>query len=232
MRDRLDIADKKLYLEQASYSSAKYACERWHYKGQVPSGYKYIVGVWEHGRFVGVVVFGMSNSKSLQTRFNLERNEVLELVRVALDKHETEVTRIVSIAIRLLKKEYKKLKLLVSFADPAEGHHGGIYQGGNWVYIGTSTPSKLYEYADGKIYHSRSVSTKGYNKQFGVVKKVRKPQDAMRVIQKPPKHRYAYQIRQDKELKERLENMREQPPTCVRSETRDTTTSQVVEGRA
>jgi len=38
--------------------------------------------------------------------------------------------------LRKLKKHAKGLKLVVSYADFNQGHHGGIYQATNWIYVG------------------------------------------------------------------------------------------------
>ena len=55
--------------------------------------------------------------------------ECAELCRVALTKHETPVSKIISIACRMLKKAMPGLRLVVSFADPERGHVGVVYQG-------------------------------------------------------------------------------------------------------
>lgn len=46
------------------------------------------------------------------------------------------VTRILAIAIRMLKREMWGIRLLVSYADLDHGHLGKIYHASNWVYVG------------------------------------------------------------------------------------------------
>lgn len=44
-------------------------------------------------------------------------------------------------AIRLLKKSKPHLRLLISYADPKQGHHGGLYQSLGFVYSGLTKPN-------------------------------------------------------------------------------------------
>jgi hypothetical protein len=90
-------------------------------------------------------------------RFDLKANEICELVRVALDTHRDPVSRIIKIALKLIKDRNPKLKAVVSYADPAEGHHGGIYQALGWAYLGT-TPQKNDYIIHGKFRHNRTVN--------------------------------------------------------------------------
>jgi hypothetical protein len=74
---------------------------------------------------------------------------------VALMRHLSSVSRIVAIALRLLKHANPGLRLVVSFADPEHGHVGGIYQAGGWVFAGMSQPSEEY-LVNGKRWHGRA----------------------------------------------------------------------------
>ena len=128
----------QLKIDWATHEAAKYACVNWHYSGCLPVGKLVKVGAWENGKFIGVVLFSRGASPNLGTRFNLGQDQCVELVRVALTKHQVAVSKVVAIAIKFLKKSNPKLRLIVSFADPDKGHHGGIYQAGNWIFCGSS----------------------------------------------------------------------------------------------
>jgi hypothetical protein len=128
----------QLKIDWATHEAAKYACVNWHYSGCLPVGKLVKVGAWENGKFIGVVLFSRGASPNLGTRFNLGQDQCVELVRVALTKHQVAVSKIVAIAIKFLKKSNPKLRLIVSFADPDKGHYGGIYQAGNWIFLGSS----------------------------------------------------------------------------------------------
>jgi hypothetical protein len=89
------------------------------------------IGAWESGRFIGVVIFAWGMNRNLGSPYGLGIGECCELVRVALSKHKTQVSRIIKIALAFLKSKSPGLKMIVSFADPEQGHSGGIYQAGN-----------------------------------------------------------------------------------------------------
>src|SRR4051812_47005478 len=109
----------ELRLDWATGAAAKFACERWHYTGSLPNaGVR--IGVWEGGVFAGVILFGIGAGRSTDgSRYGLRRaNEVAELVRVALKPgHVHPVSRCVSIAVRMLRRQSPNLRLLISFAD-------------------------------------------------------------------------------------------------------------------
>jgi hypothetical protein len=148
--------NSSLKLDWCSFEAAKYAVLKWHYSQAMPSGKLTKIGVWEHDKFIGCVLFGRGANNTLGAPYGLSQTECCELVRIALTKHETPVTRIVAIAIRMLKKLSPGLRLIVSFADTEQDHHGGIYQGGNWIYTGQSKPADEYV-VYGKRMHGRSM---------------------------------------------------------------------------
>ena len=143
-----------LKLDWCTHKAASFACKHWHYTKRMPVNKTIKIGVWEDNKFIGCVVYGTSVSSNFQNKYNLERNEFCELARVALRSHISEVTRIVSISLKMLKRSNPGIRLVVSFASPEENHLGIIYQAGNWIYTGTS--SKRYEYFyKGRWKHSR-----------------------------------------------------------------------------
>lgn len=153
----------ELKLDWCSHQAAKYAVEKWHYSRRMPIGPMVKVGAWEGGQFIGCVLFARGNSPTLGSRYGLKITEVAELVRVALTSHSSPVSRVVAVALRLLKKANPGLRLVVSFADPEHGHHGGIYQAGGWVYCGDSDPSWQWLH-DGRWKHNREMCGGAFGK--------------------------------------------------------------------
>jgi len=183
-----------LKIDWATHEAAKYACENWHYSGCIPKSKLAKVGVWENGVFIGVIIYGVGATSSLVQQYGLKMNEGCELVRIALKKHKTEVTRIMAIAQKVLKKSMPNLRLVVSFADPSEGHHGGIYQGNGWIYTGKSAEC-AFPIINGKKTHPRTLSL--------LVKagKVKNRSDVPHIMTEG-KHRYLMPL--DKEMRERI----------------------------
>jgi len=148
-----------LKLDYATYEAVKYACLNYHYSKTIPCGKLVKIGVWEEGKFIGVVLYGRGANKWLGSPYGCKQQECCELVRVALTKHKNPVSRIVAISLKLLKKVCPDLKIVVSYADTEQGHHGGIYQAGNWVFVGKGCPSQMYKYK-GKILPGRTAISK------------------------------------------------------------------------
>lgn len=172
-----------LRIDWATHAAAKYACENWHYTASLPVGKLVKVGVWEQGQFIGVVLFCWGMNKSLGSPYGLQMNECCELVRVALKPHQAPVSRMVALALNWLAKQSSGLRMVVSFADPAAGHHGGIYQAGNWIYSGQSAANFEWR-LNGKRLNKRAYTGHNFGKARSVV-----PAGAVRVTL-PGKHRY------------------------------------------
>lgn len=175
-----------LKVDWATAQAAQYACRNWHYSKTIPLGAMVKIGAWENGSFIGVVIFSHGSNYNIGAPYGLTQYECVELTRVALTAHKTPVSRIIAIAIKLLKKHCPDLQLIVSFADPEAGHHGGIYQAGGWVYVGETKPSWEYR-INGERLNKRAF-TRGPLER---VKKSKVPNGAVRV-DVPGKHRYLF----------------------------------------
>jgi hypothetical protein len=190
-----------LRIDWATHEAAKYAVETWHYSRVLPVPPLVKVGAWENEKFIGVVIFSRGATPSLMNPFGLSQTEGCELTRVALTKHNAPVSRVVKLAIQFLKRNSPELRLIVSFADPSEGHHGGIYQAGNWIYNGQSAPSVEYIGPDGKRWHARMVKKQGWTTVQGKRRKTLTP-DQCTPVEKPGKHRYLMPL--DADMRERI----------------------------
>ena len=187
-----------LKIDWATHDSAKYACVNWHYSGCLPVGKLVKIGAWEKGKFIGVVLFGRGATPNLGKPYDLDQDECVELVRIALTKHNNAVSRIVSLAIKFLHKANPKLRLIVSFADSSQGHHGGIYQAGNWIYNGQGTSAKFYMIR-GKLTHPRSIGAKGLVQNINGARKI---DPNATVVEVPGKYRYLMPL--DADMREHI----------------------------
>lgn len=138
-----------------SIEAARYAVENWHYSGVLPTGKLVKYGLWEEGTaFKGAVIFGRGASPYLLNRYGLDATEGCELVRVAFRHHTAPVSQVIAETLRMLKRDQPGLRVVVSFADPKEGHSGRIYQAGNWIYAGISNSTTEYRLG-GRWVHTR-----------------------------------------------------------------------------
>ena len=204
-----------LKIDWATHEAAKYAVENWHYSESMPAGKLVKVGAWENGKFIGVVLFGRGANNNIGKPYKLDQTAACELVRIALTNHITPVSKIAAIAMRFLKVNSPGLRLIISYADPLQGHHGGIYQAGNWLYCGTSQAQQEVMH-NGKIMHKRTA-----NSLFGTIKG----------MQKSPimwKHKYLMPL--DTETRQRILALAKPYPKRAVSDTTDTAGFQPAEG--
>lgn len=195
------MAKVKLKIDWATHEAAKYACENWHYSEVVPVGKLVKVGAWEDGKFIGVVLFGRGANNNMLKPFGLKQDEGCELVRVALKNHKTPVSKILSLAIKFLKKQASKLRLIVSYADADQGHHGGIYQATNWIYDGLKNAGTMGAFIiNGKKTHPKSVHSKGVKQSLQEVRNHLDPNAT--IFYTKGKHRYLMPL--DAEMRQRI----------------------------
>lgn len=156
-----------LVVATASHKAASYAVTHWHYSHRMPVGRLVMLGAWEDGQFAGAVIFSRGSNNHLGSKYGCTSTQVCELTRVALRDHEAPVSQIVAGSLRHLKRTSPGLRLVVSFADPGQGHRGGIYQAGNWIYTGVAPPSRFFR-INGRLVHERSLSVSlGFTKRPG-----------------------------------------------------------------
>lgn len=175
-----------LKVDWCSYEAAKYAVEHWHYSKCMPVGKLVKLGVWEGGAFKGSVIFSHGSNKNIGSPFKLNTFQCCELTRVALTKHDIEVSRILSLCVKMIKLQCPSLRLIVSYADIGKGHIGIIYQAAGWTYLGVCSGTSLYY---GK--HRRSASSK-----YGSIKGMNGKKTA-------DKHKYLYPL--DKQMRKQIE---------------------------
>lgn len=199
-------SDSGLRVDFCDYAAARHACMNWHYSRSMPVGSIVKVGAWEDGQFIGVVLFAHGATQQIGTPYGLSQFECIELVRVALTEHKAPVTQIVAAAIKMLKRQSPDLKLIVSYADPEQGHHGGIYQAGNWIYQGRAEANSSIR-VNGRIRHRRTLNT-----IYGTsdVARLNAMGIKAEMVHQPGKHKYLYPL--SKPMAKRLCSLHQQYP--------------------
>lgn len=189
-------------LDFCSHKAARHAVMRWHYSRAMPAFKLVRIGVWEEGRFVGAILYGVGANRHIARPFNLKDTEVCELVRVALAPGRRYPTsKCVAVSLKMLKRQSPGLKLVVSYADAGQGHVGTIYQATNWIFLGAAT--QPYLEVKGKVVHPRTLYDR-YGPGGQSVPWLRENVDpnAQRVTM-PAKLKYVWPF--DRELRQRLE---------------------------
>ncbi len=189
-----------LHLDFCSHKAALYACKHWHYSKCIPAGKLVKIGVWEDDEFIGCVIFGRGANNHIGSMYGLMQIEVCELVRIALTVHQAPVSRLMSLAVHFLKKQSPGLRLIVSYADPAQCHRGGIYQAANWIYSGKSKAQREI-IINGREIHKRSVNAK-----YGTAspEKIMKMTGLKAVKFGPKRWKYTYLLPLDRDMRKQI----------------------------
>lgn len=191
--------------------AAEFAVRHWHYSGTMPRSRLACYGVWEDGRFVGAVIFGRGATPNIGKPYGLDQTEICELTRIALRDHIAPVSQIVAESVRILGRKSPGLRLIVSFADTAHGHHGGIYQAGNWIYAGASVDARIR--MNGRIYHRRTLH-RGDGRPRQSIPWIRANIDPnAETVADLPKYRYLLPL--DRAMRRQIEKIRQPYPSAV-----------------
>ena len=138
---------------------------------------------------------------------------------MALLEHDTPVSEIGARAIKMVKSQSPKLRLLVSYADPFHNHNGVIYQAMNWIYIGKSSSMKQYKFGD---------SWRNDSSLFRMFRDNPRLKNGCETRVLPPKYKYLYPL--DKAMRRQILPLSKPYPkkqTCGQSVNGDTSTFQV-----
>ena len=208
----------KLRIDWCSYEAAKYAVQHWHYSRSLPCSKTARLGVWENDQFIGAIVFAWGANRHLSGEYRLKMTECAELCRVALSKHTTPVSKVLSIAVKLLKRTMPGIRLLVSYVDLNQGHEGKIYQASNWVFVGeTGTEAGIM--LNGKLIHRRTINSKYRTSTIDWLQKHVDPR--ARRLQGKPKFKYLLPL--DDEIAAQVKLLsKPYPKLCATSDTIDT----------
>jgi hypothetical protein len=109
-----------------------------HYAHRLPS-ISFAYGLFEGDELIGCCTFGSPASPSLVKGVcgGQFKKEVIELNRLVLKyNRKNEASFLVAKSLALLPKP----RVVISYADTAQGHTGIVYQATNFLFTGTSKP--------------------------------------------------------------------------------------------
>lgn len=212
----------ELRLDWCTHQAAKYAVENWHYSGNLPMGSNLKVGAWEGDKFTGCVVFSHGANNNLLKPYGLNAHQGCELIRIALSPfHRWEVSKVARIALKFLSIACPNLRIVVSFADPAQDHHGGIYQAMGWTYTGKTSGDTEY-FVEGRWRKQRVFRSSKWSKFSGM--------DYRSLLKRTtvPKHRYLFPL--DNDMRTRIAPLAKPYPKRAGSGPADTPANHAGEG--
>ncbi len=138
---------------------ARMMIEKNHYLHSLPGGTHLAFGIFNEGSLAGAVSLGAGPFNAPALVDSATSGDCLTLTRLWLadELPPNSESRVLGTVIRALKR-HTNLRFLLTYADPAQGHFGIIYQASNWLYTGLSEAMPLYDLGDGRLRHSRSLS--------------------------------------------------------------------------
>ena len=155
-----------------------------------PAGTKLALGALLGDRLIGAVTFGVGPMFGHRLLRDANPQDGFTLTRFVLlpERPANAASRVLGAILRLLRKETAK-RWVLTYADPDQGHHGGIYQACGFVYLGPSEMQPALDLGDGVPRHSRSVAS-----AFGTHSREHFARHGLTVRAVPvaPKHTYVW----------------------------------------
>lgn len=146
-------------------------------------------GLFDDTDLIGVIIFAMSASNTLQEQLLGRENKkrILELHRLHIKDCTPKNTEswFISRTLKLIKEYKPELIAIVTFSDPTEGHEGIVYKATNAIYLGKTTQSGIsYRDTDGKLRHR-----KNHDKTISISEA---KELGWKVEKRLPKHKFIY----------------------------------------
>ena len=173
-----------------------------HYAKKTPS-ISHSFGLFYNDTICGVVTYGQPpNPQPRKCCGEMYKDIVIELNRLVVEsKRKNSTSFLVGKSLKLLPKPL----IIVSYADPNQGHVGYIYQATNWLYTGKGGGA-IELYLNGNRVNERTIDHKGIHTKKDKKKYILDMggywDDAK------PKNRYHYFIGSKKQKKEMLKALR------------------------
>lgn len=128
------------------HSVAKRFVERWHYAKGMSNTAIFSHGLFDEiGLLQGVAAWLCPTQRACKTVDPDDWKRVVSLSRMALHPcvPKNGCTFLLARSVDLIRKD-GRYRSLVTFADSAQGHSGGIYRAAGWTYVGETVPTPLW----------------------------------------------------------------------------------------
>lgn len=192
---------------------AKHLVHEWfkkkHYAKRSPSTISYTFGLYQKNILVGVCAYGMpANGRCLLLCGEKYKFNVIELQRVI--KNDGLDDNVQSFFISQTFKLLPNPTIVLSYADPNNGHIGYTYQSLNFLYTGLAGFNKEYIEPNGKNrtdrYVKKHIIKMGFYDKSKTINEMWENLGGT-VVFKEKKHRYVYIVSSKKNKKNILNNL-------------------------
>ena len=161
---------KEIILKPILSKVASDFIKKHHYSGKVTQNSKLHFGIYLDNALHGAMSFGspLDKRKVLPLVKNTLWNEMLELNRMAFDDYlpKNSESRALSIAFKLIKRNYPHIKWILSFADGTQCGDGAIYRASGFILTAIRGNDAIYKIEGGKVIHELTIKTGKAKKDF------------------------------------------------------------------
>ena len=193
-------------VELSTYNTVKPFIEKWHYSHSVRGlhiSYCFTLfspdGPFGLPRMIGAMIYGTPAMPDVSKKYHPDNPDiVLELNRLCCidDTLKNTESYFIGQTFKWIKKN-TNFRIILSFADPAQGHTGTIYKATNFIHTGMTDSAKAL-FVDGERYHQRML-TKRCPKGDEIRKRIKDGDDRIETKMLPPKHIYVKSL--DRKIK-------------------------------
>lgn len=169
-----------------------------HYARRIPN-IVYSFGLYDNDNILqGIMTMGMPPTPFFNKLFG--QHKYLELNRLCVNDglEKNVLSFFVSMSLKMLKEDV----VIVSYADPNNGHNGYIYQATNWIYTGAGRVNENDErgvnrfFINDKEYHERHIVEKMKSLNFKLDNTKTKNENWIfnggKILKQDRKHRYFF----------------------------------------
>ena len=156
-----DIDVKKIIIKPIKSQIANEFVKKWHYSGKTTQNSQLHFGAFYDLILHGVMSFGPSidKRKTVALVRGTKFNDYLELNRMAFDSFlpKNSESRSLSVALRLIKKNYPTMEWIISFADGTQCGDGAIYRASGFTLTQINKNKQMMKMPDGSIVSRKTL---------------------------------------------------------------------------
>lgn len=153
---------KDIILKPITSKAAEMMVTRLHYSGKVVPNSQLHFGIFLGPRLEGAMSFGpsMDKRKALTLVSDTPWNGFLELNRMAFSERlpKNSESRALSIAIRLIRKNYPHIEWILTYADGTQCGDGTIYRAAGFELIGIKRNTTMLRLPSGEIVADKTLN--------------------------------------------------------------------------
>jgi len=164
---------KNIIIKPIDSTSANKVVELYHYSGKSTKNSQVHLGVFLKNKLEGVLQFGPSiDKRRMAKNLGVGFNESLELNRMAFSERlpKNSESRAIGVSLRMLKKAYPHIKVIVSFADACQCGDGTIYRASGFKLHSFKKNTTLLMLPTGEVVADKTFNNYASKKFKGFIK--------------------------------------------------------------